>query len=195
MNGISFSIEMLLQIKNMVCPRCVASVTSVLDELGISYQRVELGTVELSGNFSDNQKSKLAASLESLGFELLSSAESKLINDIKTFIINKVHYSKQHTTINLSKELSALLHKDYSVLSKAFSRKEGITIEQFLITQRIEKVKELLSYNEMTISEIADVLGYSSVSHLSGQFKKMTGMSASVFRKLPHKPRITLDKL
>jgi AraC-like DNA-binding protein len=186
---------MILQIKNMVCPRCLNSVKSVLDNLDLSYTQVTLGTVEMVNELTVNQKIELAKQLEIQGFELLRSEESKIINAIKSFVIDKVHYSEQHSTNNLSAELSKLLRKDYSILSKTFSRSEGITIEHFLINQKIEKVKELLSYKEKSVSEIAYELDYSSVAHLSGQFKKITGITPSAFKKLYKKPRKSIENL
>ena len=186
---------MVLKIKSMVCPRCISSVRSVLTELEIPYNKVELGSVELTEKLSDGQRLTLAHKLISQGFELLSSEEAQLINAIKSFVIKKVHYSEEHSNIKLSAELSQLLNKDYSTISKSFSRSEGITIEHFLLHQRIERAKELLSYGQSTISQIALELGYSSTAHLSSQFKKITGMSPSAFKKLSIKPRIMLDNI
>lgn len=184
---------MTLQIKNMVCPRCIMSVKDILDRHNLPYHSVELGKVELYNPLSDTQKKQLNQSLEDYGFEILEHQETKLINQVKSYIIDKVHHSYQNTQTNLSSELSKLLHKDYSILSKLFSRIEGITIEQFYLQQRVEKIKELLTYNELKVTEIAHELGYSSVAHLSTQFKKITGMSPSAFKKLHHKPRKSLD--
>ena len=184
-----------LQIKNMVCPRCLSSVRSVLNDLGLIYKRVELGKVELAIDLSEDQKTKLSAELEARGFELLNSEDSKIVSAIKSIVIDKVHYSDYNANLNLSDELSNKMHTNYSKLSKTFSRVEGITIEQFLLQQRIEKVKELLSYKEKSISEIAFDLGYSSTAHLSTQFKKITGMSPSQFKKLTNNPRRSLDDI
>jgi len=186
---------MNLQIKSMVCPRCISSIRNVLNELGIAYNKIELGSVELPEKLSDAQSAQLAHKLKQQGFELLSSEQAQIINAIKSFVIKKVHYSEEHSNIKLSAELSALLHKDYSTISKSFSRSEGITIEHYLLNQRIERVKELLSYEQKTISEIAIELGFSSTAHLSSQFKKITGMPPSAFKKLSKKPRNMLDKL
>jgi AraC-like DNA-binding protein len=172
-------------------------VRNVLNELGLVYNRVDLGLVDLVKELTEEQKLKLTSALEAQGFELLDSEESKVINAIKSFVINKVHYTdtSQQSNYNLSDELSKKLHTSYSKLSKTFSRIEGVTIERYLLQQRIEKVKELLSYEEKNISEIAFELGYSSTAHLSGQFKKITGMSPTAFRKLSKKPRKALDDL
>lgn len=188
---------MILQIKNMVCPRCLSSVRTILNDMQIEYNRIELGIVELNKEMSEEQKEKLSNKLQTQGFELLNSEESKVINAIKSFVINKIHYTdtSQHSNHNLSDELSKELHTSYSKLSKTFSRVEGITIEQYLLQQRIEKVKELLSYEEKTISEIAFDLGYSSTAHLSAQFKKITGMPPSAFKKITKNRRKSLDDI
>ncbi|SOE22902.1 Helix-turn-helix domain-containing protein [Spirosomataceae bacterium TFI 002] len=186
---------MRLQIKNMVCPRCLSSVRAVLDDSGIKYKNIELGSVELIGTLSESERNELERKLELQGFELLSSEESQVVNAIKSFIISKVHYNEKDFQVNLSTELSNLLRKEYSILSKTFSHTEGITIEQFLLHQRVEKVKELLSYEQKNISEIAIDLGYSSTAHLSSQFKKITGMTPTAFKKLAVKPRISIDKI
>ncbi len=179
----------------MVCPRCLSSVRSVLNDLELTYNRVELGKVELTKELSEEQKAKLSAKLKAQGFGMLNTEESKIVNAIKSYMIEKVHYSKHRSNHNLSEELSQHLHYNYSKLSKIFSRVKGITIEQFLLQQRIEKAKELLSYEEKSISEIALDLGYSSTAHLSAQFKKITGMTPTAFKKLSGKPRISLDEL
>lgn len=186
-----------IQIKNMVCPRCLSSVRTILNDMQIEYNRIELGIVGLNNELNEEQKEKLSNKLQTQGFELLSSEESKVINAIKSFVINKIHYpdTSQHSNHNLSDELSKELHTSYSKLSKTFSRVEGITIEQYLLLQRIEKVKELLSYEEKTISEIAFDLGYSSTAHLSAQFKKITGMPPSAFKKITKNQRKSLDDI
>lgn len=179
----------------MVCARCVNSVRTILDDMKIEYNHVKLGIVELNKGMTIEKKEKFSQNLQILGFELLSSPESKVINAIKIYIINKVHYSdaNQHSNQNLSNELSKELHTNYSKLSKTFSRVEGITIEQYFMQQRIEKVKEMLSYKEKTISEIAFDQGYSSTAHLSSQFKKITGMSPSDFKNNTKNQRKSLD--
>lgn len=181
----------------MVCPRCLISIRTILNDMQIQYNRIELGIVEINKEITEKQKVELSEKLQTQGFELLNREESKVINAIKSFIINKVHYTdtSQHSNHNLSDDLSKELHTSYSKLSKTFSRVEGITIEQYQLQQRIEKVKELLSYEEKTISEIAFNLGYSSTAHLSAQFKKMTGMTPSEFKKLTYHPRKSLDDI
>ncbi len=187
--------EMTLHIKNMVCPRCVMAVEEVLTDLQIAYERVQLGEVVLGKALSKEQRKHLEQRLQSLGFELLESARSTTISKIKTLIIEQIHYSKEPMTMNFSDLIADKLHHDYGYLSRLFSSVEGMTIEKFITRQKIERVKELLFYNEMTLSEIAWQMGYSSVAYLSTQFKKETGMTPSQFRK-DREPRLnSLDKL
>lgn len=184
---------MVLQIKNMVCPRCISTVEQLLDSLGVDYSYVDLGKVILNKDIDQKKKNVLNERLIDQGFELLDGEEEKMINTIKSYIIQKVHHENDAQTINLSEQLSRLLLRDYSSISKTFSHSTGITIEQYMLNQRIEKVKELLSYQEMSVSEIALELGFSSVAHLSNQFKKITGMTPSEFKKLQNKPRKNID--
>lgn len=186
---------MNIQIKNMVCPRCVSSVRGILNDLGIEFSNLELGRVEVISKLSASQQNKLQQKLKAQGFELLKGEEESMINVIKSIIINQVHYSDNTSDLNLSELLSKKLLTSYSKLSKTFSKQEGVTIEQYLLQQRIEKVKELLSYDEKTISEIAFESGYSSTAHLSNQFKKITGMTPSKFRKLNNRSRKPLDDI
>ena len=187
--------ETILHIKNMVCPRCLSSVQNILDEIGLSYAQVSLGEVVLHDEILTEQKQELSIKLKAVGFELLDSKESMIINQIKSFIIEKIHYEQHQNNFNMSDELSKLIGKDYSSLSKLFSRVEGVTIEHYVVSQRIEKVKELLTYNQLSLNEIAFELNYSSAAYLSAQFKKMTGMTPTEFKKLEQKPRNTLDSL
>lgn len=181
----------------MVCPRCVSSVGNILNDIEIKYNHIELGKVEVHKEITEKQIEKLSEKLRIQGFELLNSEESKTINEIKSFVINKIHYNdaSHNSNRNLSDELSKELHSSYSKLSKMFSRVQGVTIEQYLLQQRIERVKELLSYEEKTISEIALDLGYSSTAHLSAQFKKITGMPPSAFKKITKNKRRSLDDI
>jgi AraC family transcriptional regulator len=172
---------MLVFIKNMVCPRCIAAVEAVFTDLGMVPLFIRLGEVKLETAPTAGQLTELAARLRVLGFELLDDIHSRQIEQIKTLIIGRIHYADQQEGA-LSDLLSRSLHREYSQLSKLFSETEGITIEQFAILQRIEKVKELLTYNETSLSEIAYSLGYSSVAHLSAQFKKVTGLTPTQFK-------------
>jgi len=188
---------MKLHIKNMVCQRCILAVEQALNELNVDYYLVELGCIDFGKheiNPLAHEYHALGATLTSLGFEILNSKQSQIIEAIKRICIREI---TQPTSpkIPLSKQISDHLHTDYSHLSQMFSSVEGITIEQYFIEQRIEKVKELLIYDEMTLSEIAYDLGFSSVAHLSGQFKKISGMTPSYFRSLKdNASRTPIDK-
>lgn len=175
---------MKLHIKNMVCPRCKMAVEATLEKLGIKYRLVELGQVELLENIDSTLKEELLVNLQSLGFELLDDKKSKTVEQIRNLIVNLVHSRNDGRKINLSQYLSSQIGQDYSALSNLFSETEATTIEQYFILQKIEKVKELLTYDELSLSEIADLLNYSSVGYLSNQFKKVTGMSPSDFKKI-----------
>lgn len=178
----------------MVCQRCILAVKNLLQDLRLPYTNVQLGEVELVEELSDEQKRALQNGMQKLGFELLDDARRRIIEKIKTIIINQIHYNADSDQrYNLSDVLAAQLHKDYSCLSHLFSEVEGITIERYNINQKIEKAKELLVYDESTLSEIAFQLGYSSVAHLSAQFKKVTGLSPSHFKKSGASHRKTLD--
>jgi AraC-like DNA-binding protein len=186
---------MQLFIKNMVCNRCIAAVKQLLQEQDLEYSSVQLGEVDLIETPSKEQLETFRQSLRETGFELLDDQKQKLIAQIKTLIIEQVHYGLGEERINLSHQLSSRLHKDYSYLSHLFSEVEGITIEKYLIHQKIERVKELLAYDEANLSEIAFQLGYSSVSHLSAQFKKVTGLTPSHFKKMGGMRRNSLDNV
>ena len=167
----------------MVCPRCIESVREIFNELGIKAIDVKLGEVKTNEAIDDGKKDALEEKLKAHGFELLEGKKSKLIGQIKTIIIKEIHYSDKPLLVNFSTLLSENLHYEYSYLSRLFSSVEGITIEKFIVSQKIEKVKELLFYDELTLSEIAFRMNYSSVSHLSSQFKKETGMTPSEYKK------------
>jgi len=156
---------------------------------------IQLGMVILKEKLSDNELLQFSRELEKSGFKLLDDKTSQLINQIKSLIIQEIHYSKEPSPLNLSVLLSEKLHYDYSYLSRIFSSVEGRTIEKFVISQKIEKVKELLSYNQLTLEEIAFQLHYSSAAHLSSQFKKVIGMSPSQFKKQHLENRKSLDAL
>jgi AraC-like DNA-binding protein len=183
---------MNIYIKNMVCPRCISAIGQLLDGMGINPLRVQLGEVILEKDLSKEQKQTFSIELKQLGFELLDDKRKQQIERIKSLIIEHVHF-KEEGKINLSVLLSKKLHMEYSNLSKLFSQTEGITIEQFVILQRVEKVKELLAYDEMNLSEIAFKLDYSSVAHLSAQFKKVTGLTPSQFKSQGIHLRNSLD--
>lgn len=172
---------MNLAIKNMVCPRCIASVEQILTEMSVKPVMVRLGEVVLTNPLNPTQLHHFKSELEKRGFELLDDNRKQQIERIKAIVIDHIQ-NKVDEKFSFSKVLSKELHRDYSVLSKLFSETEGITIEQYVILQKIEKAKELIVYNEMTLGEIAFRLGYSSVAHLSAQFKKVTGLTPSQFK-------------
>lgn len=184
-----------LYIKNMVCNRCIMAVENELQHLAVPYKKVELGEVELEAPLTKNQEEALNTALDKLGFELLQGKQAKLIDKVKSVIIEAIHYSNKHPNINFSDYISDKVHHEYKYISSLFSAVEGITIEKFIILQKVEKVKELLFYDELTLKEIAYELGYSSVQHLSNQFKKITGLSPSEFKVLKNNNRKPLDKL
>lgn len=179
----------------MVCPRCIAAVRKSLEELEIPVDSIELGKVQLATSLSSEQKSILSKSLENQGFELLESKNAALISQIKSLIIEQIHHSDQNLGENFSTFLSEKLQHEYTSLSRLFSQVEGITIERFITRQKIERVKELLFYNQLNLSQIAFDLSYSSVAHLSAQFKKETGMTPSEFKKNHPGKRLSLDKI
>ncbi|MGJ1450246.1 helix-turn-helix domain-containing protein [Sphingobacterium spiritivorum] len=184
-----------LFIKNMVCDRCIMVVQNELDKLGLNVKNIRLGEVILDNEFADEEKKKLEDVLISLGFELIDDKKSRIIEKIKNIIIDLVHYQENDTKTNLSDVLSNQLHHDYNYLSNLFSEVEGTTIEKYFIAQKIEKVKELLVYDELSLSEIAFRLNYSSVAYLSNQFKKITGLTPSYFKQIKEDKRKPLDKL
>jgi len=186
---------MKLFIKNMVCPRCIMSVEQILKENKLQPKYVQLGEVELLKDASKPQLQKLSEDLEKVGFELLDDQKTRIIEKIKTLLIEKVQQGDIEEHFSIQKFVSKKILKDYSSLSKLFSEVEGITIEQFFILQKIEKTKEWLSYNELSLSEIALNLGYSSTQHLSSQFKKLTGMTPTAFKSLGTSFRKTIDKV
>ena len=188
-------IQMKVYIKNMVCSRCEMAVRTVFEKMEIPILSIQLGEVGISENLDENQKQLLSENLKALGFELLDDKISKTIERIKNLIIDVVHYQNEKLKINLSSYIVGDLKQDYSALSNLFSETEGITIEHYFIAQKIEKVKELLIYNELSLSEIAFQLNYSSVAHLSNQFKKTTGITPTQFKQLKDKKRKQIDEL
>lgn len=186
---------MKLFIKNMVCSRCKMVVKSELEKLGLQLLSVHLGEVETVGEVSVVQKNEIAEHLKLFGFELIDDKKSKIIEKIKTLIIDLVHTKNNALTTNLSDYISAHFSQDYNSLSNLFSEVENTTIEKYYILQKIEKVKELLVYDELSLSEIAFLLNYSSVGYLSNQFKKVTGYSPSYFKQLKETKRRQIEDL
>ncbi len=187
--------ETILYIKNMVCDRCKMAVDKTLRDVGLQPLAVDLGVVRIEGGVTDDRLSQLRDALETLGFELLDDRKRQTIEQIKALIIKLVHYRDNRTALNLSDFLQRELHQDYSALSKLFSEYTSKTIEHYYIEQRIERVKELLTYNEMTLTEIALMMNYSSVAYLSSQFKAVTGMTPSQFKSLRRQSRKELDTI
>ena len=186
---------MKLYIKNMVCSRCKMVVKSVFENMGIIPLSVELGVVELENDIQEAEKQELLKSLRGFGFDLIDDKKSKTIDKIKTLIIDVVQNKNNDLKSNLSDYISQELHQDYNTLSNLFSEVENTTIEKYFMNQKIEKVKELIIYDELSLSEIAYSLNYSSVSHLSNQFKKITGFSPTYFKNLKSIKRRQIEDL
>jgi AraC-like DNA-binding protein len=170
-------------------------VKSELDKLGLLYTTVELGEVEITGQITKAQQESLGIALKATGLELMDDTKKILIEKIQTLIIELIHVSDEQIKINLSDYLSQKLNHNYTYLSNLFTELKGSTIEQFYLANKIEKVKELLVYDEFTLTEIAWKLHYSSVSHLSNQFKKMTGLTPSAYKNLKQIKRRALGSL
>lgn len=186
---------MKLHIRNMVCDRCILVVRNELESAGLNPVAVTLGEVTLSEPAAEKKLDVFSHRLESLGFELLQDKRLIFIERIKAAILELVQQQNGLIRHNLSDYLSNHLNQDYAYLSSLFSEKEGLTVEHYYIAQRIERAKELLQYNELTLSEIAYQLGFSSVAHLSNQFKKVTGQSPSQFKKDVNAGRLPLDRV
>ncbi len=185
-----------LYIKNMVCNRCIKVVNDELQKLSYTILSIELGKVELQNKIDDSQLKIIGKMLYDNGFELINDKKSQLIDKIKTTVIELIHYQKEKAEhINISDFLAKEIGYDYSYLSNSFSSLEGTTIEKYIINQKIERVKELLVYDELSLNEISYQLGYSSVQHLSNQFKKITGLSPSHFKKVKENKRKPLDEV
>ena len=182
-------------IKNMVCDRCIMVVQNELEKLGLDAKNIKLGEVILSKEITSLEKENLSKTLEPLGFEVIDDKKGRIIEKIKNIIIDLVHHQDSDVKTNLSDVLSDKLHHDYNYLSNLFSEVEGTTIEKYFIAQKVEKVKELLVYDELSLSEIANRLNYSSVAYLSKQFKKVTGLTPSHFKQIKEDKRKPLDKV
>ncbi len=186
---------MTLYIKNMVCRRCILSVAQILEKNGIAATAIALGEVKLALDITPTQEKSLRKDLEDYGFELLDDQRSMLIEKVKTLLIEEVQSGELPDDFSLVKFIGHAIHRDYSAVSKLFSEVEGISLEKYFILQKIEKVKELLAYNEYSLSEIAFRLGYSSVAYLSSQFKKVTGLTPSAFKANHAGKRRPLDEV
>lgn len=179
----------------MVCDRCVSVVKSELKQLGYTDVVVDMGEITFNKALTSAEREQIGQAVKTHGFELIDDKKSTLIEKIKNIVISQIHHSKDIPKVNYSTLISEKLGKEYSYLSNMFSEVEGITLEQFIILHKIEKVKELLVYDELTLSQIADELGYSSVAHLSGQFKKVSGFTPSYFKSIKKSKRISIDKV
>ncbi|MDF2191245.1 AraC family transcriptional regulator [Paraflavitalea sp. CAU 1676] len=186
---------MKLFIKNMVCIRCKIVVKDELTKLGLHCIVVDLGEVEIAETITAEQRDQVQIALLRSGLELMDDKRSMLIQRIKQVIIELVHYSEEPLRVKFSEYLSQKLNYDYTYLANIFSEVQGITIEKFIISHKIERVKELLVYDQLTLSEIAFLMHYSSVSHLSAQFKKVTGLTPSHFKQIKSQRRSMLDDL
>lgn len=186
---------MKLHIKYMVSLRCKLVVKYELEKLDLDYTNIELGIIDIKGDITDDIKQQLKLNLAVSGLELLDDEKSILINKIKNVIVEMVHYSEEIPKLNFSDYISETLGYDYKYLSNLFSEVNGITIQHFIINHKIERVKELLLYDELNLTEISYKLHYSSVAHLSNQFKKVTGQSPSFYKKLGKKRKDNLENL
>ena len=192
MNSIS---ENTLHIKNMVCNRCIMVVKDLLKSLGLQPTSVELGIAVLPDKVTDEVYQAVKEALEPFGFELIDDRKSQVVEHIKDTIIELVHYNDNELKVNLSDYLASKFNRDYSALSKLFSEVTNTTIEKYLIAQKIERAKELLIYGELSLNEIADKLNYSSAAYLSSQFKSVTGLTPSHFKKIKENKRKPLDEV
>ncbi|MFY1046375.1 helix-turn-helix domain-containing protein [Chryseobacterium sp. GP-SGM7] len=186
---------MKIFVKNMVCERCISAVAHIFDEFDIKITKIRLGEIETGDEISKKDLHSIETRLIETGFERIKDISHQLVDKIKNLIIVKIGKLDIDENFLLSKFLSSELNKDYSSLSKTFSQNENITVEQFFILQKIEKVKELLLYNEFNLTEIAGKLGYKSVQHLSSQFRTITGFTPTEFKKLKVHNRKPLDQV
>ncbi len=186
---------MFLYIKYMVSLRCKMVVKEELKKLGLHYVNVDLGTIEILEDITDFQRNALRKNLKRYGLELLDDKRKIIIEKIKSVITEMVHYSDELPKMNYSDYISERLGYDYTYLANTFSEVKGITIQQFIIMHKIERIKELLLYDELNLTEISYLLHYSSVSHLSNQFKKITGLTPSYYKKLKKKRLKNLEDL
>ncbi len=184
-----------LLIKNMVCQRCVLTVENIFNDLQIPFHNISLGEVDLEEKLGDNDLKKIDMELHKVGFELIERRVNKIIEDIKKTVMEYLNLGMENENLKLSSFIVKKIPYDYSYLSDLFSTIEGKTIEQFFILSRIEKVKELLVYDQLSLTEISYQTGFSSVHHLSAQFKKVTGLTPSHFKKIAEDKRKYLDRL
>lgn len=182
-----------LFIRYMVSKRCKIAVKEALKNLGLHFIVVDLGEVEIMENLSEEQREQVRIALHYSGLELMDDKKAVLIEKIKNTIIEMIHHSDETIKTNFSDFLSKKLNHDYTYLANLFSEVQGATIEQFIISHKIERIKELLIYDELNITEIAYKMNYSSLAHLSNQFKKVTGLSPTHFKQIKNKRRIPIE--
>ncbi|HMS50732.1 MAG TPA: AraC family transcriptional regulator [Chitinophagales bacterium] len=179
----------------MVCPRCIKAVTDTITQMGYNLQSVALGEAIIGQAISPNEFASINIALQQIGFELVLDRELQMVARIKAAVIDMIHYDQNDQHIKNSSFLAQKLATSYSHLSKLFSRYEKITLERYIILQKIERAKELISYGDKTLSEIANRLEYSSVQHLSNQFKSVVGMSVTDYKKIDLKDRLPLTEV
>lgn len=179
----------------MVSTRCKIAVKEELKKLGLHFIFVDLGKVEIMENISELQKKNLKTALLRLGLDLMDDKRTELIEEIKSLVIQMIHYSEETVKVNFSVFLSEKLNFDYTYLSNLFSEVQGTTLEHFIISHKIERIKELIIYDELNITEIARMMNYSSVAYLSNQFKRITGFSPSQFKQLNDKRRNPIEEI
>ena len=182
-----------IHVKNMVCPRCIVAVSKILEELDIPYTSIQLGEVELASALDLKKKLSLSIQLQDAGFSLINDRKSQLIEQMKSLVVERIHHSYDGLDIKWPDVISDRLNLDFKYLSSLFSSVQSITFEQYVINQKTERVKELIAYDELSLSEIAFKLNYSSVAYLSNQFKKVTGMTPTQFKNSVRKNRKFLD--
>ena len=183
-----------IHIKNMVCRRCIMVVSNIFQEAGIDEALVEMGKVKVNNPIPEDELAQINSQLKSVGFEIINNHLIQIIEQIKKVIVNYV-YGNENQNVKFSALLTEQLNRDYNYLSSVFSSVEGTTIEKYMINLKIERVKEFLVYDEKTLSEIAFEMGYSSVAHLSGQFKRITGFTPSYFKRLGEQKRKSIDEV
>ena len=179
----------------MVCIRCQMVVKAELEKLGLHYNNVKIGEADIIENITPEQIEQLDIALKKSGLQLMDNKKSILVEKIKSAIIELVHYTEEQIKVNLSDYLSEKLNYDYTYLANLFSEVKGITIEKFYLAHKIEKVKELIVYDNLNLTEISYRMHYSSVAHLSNQFKKITGLTPTHFKMLKNKRRSTLEDI
>ncbi len=187
---------MKIYIKNMVCPRCITAVQNEAKKLGLEPARTDLGEIELENtNLTPENIARFEKALQTIGFERIDERKKRLIEKVKNLVLQNLNHPAEQTKTNWSKIIADNVHYEYNYISNLFSAMEGITIEHYIIKQRVEKIKELLTYDELDLNEIATKLGYSSTSYLINQFKKITGMTTTQFRKRQDQKRTSIDDL